>query len=148
MSSTVGRNQARTTFDKVWRMMGRPVLNIVRPIEEWQLPDGVTYSRHYDQFVDASNNPVSVPWQAQPALESPFLTQRAPRDVSLRQLGQTTVHETTVVLPWSSETQAVIDHAWGVEIDAHLYRVGTWECQPAGVATPASIVVQLVEENR
>lgn len=148
MSSVVGANQAQTAFNKVWRMMGKPTLSVVYPISEWELPTGVEYSRHYDQFVDGSGNPVDVDWTAQPALSVPFLTQQAPRSLRLQVPGQSTVHEMTVVLPWSSTTQDRVSSAWGVQVDGQLYRVQSWECQPAGVDDPASIVVRLAEENR
>ena len=147
-SSVVGKNQAATAFNKVWRMLGKPTLSIVVPISEWVLPTGVNYSRHYDQFVDENGVAVNVDWASQPSLSSPFLTRQAPRSVRLQLPGQSTVNEMTVVLPWSSIAQERIAAAWGVNINGQIYRVRSWGCQPAGVDDPASIAVQLAEENR
>ena len=144
----IGRNQGQAAYNKVWRMMGSPTLSIIYPLAEWTLPEGVTYDRHYDQFLDATGTAVEVDWEDQPVLSSPFLTQRHARDVRLLAPGQSTAHEISVVLPWSSTTQGRIDNAWGVKVDGHLYRVNSWECQPAGVETPVSIVVRLTETNR
>ncbi|MBK8188970.1 MAG: hypothetical protein IPK79_00785 [Vampirovibrionales bacterium] len=144
----IGRNQGQAAYNKVWRMMGSPTLSLIYPMAEWTLPTGVSYDRHYDQFVDAAGTVVEVDWADQPTLSSPFLTQRHARDVKLQLPGQSTQHEMSVVLPWSSTTQDRVDGAWGVLVDGNLYRVASWECQPAGVETPVSIVVQLREENR
>jgi hypothetical protein len=148
MSAVAGKFQGQAAYNKVWRMMGSPTLSIIYPLAEWTLPAGVSYDRHYDQFIGAGGTAVEVDWEAQPVLVSPFLTQRHARDVKLVAPGQSTSHDISVVLPWSLTTQGRIDNAWGVKVDGHLYRVSSWECQPAGVETPVSIVVRLTEVNR
>lgn len=147
MTKPLGARQALTAFTKTWRLSGEPTLQIIHPISEWSLPAGATYDRHLDQFVDAAGAPVPLDWRTQPATAVGFLPKSGSHNAALRMLGIVTTDTMNVVVPWTAQTQARVQNAWGVVLDNRLYRVQSWQPAPAGVAEPVTIDLYLTEGN-
>lgn len=135
---------ARRAFNKLWRLSGKPTLNAIRPVAEWELPAGVAYDAHRDRFVDQLRMDVEVDWREQPAVSLGFLPEQALHEMQLDLAGLVTSEAMHVVVLWSQEAQDAIASAWGVAISGRLYRVDTFELRPAGVETPTDIAVSLV----
>lgn len=135
---------SRKAFNKVWKLSGRPTMDVIVPIVNWELPPGVVYDAHRDQFVNALKMDVQIDWRTQPATKLNFLPDMALHNVALELGGMMTSEGMNVVVLWSQSAQNAIANAWGVAISNKLYRVDRWELRPAGVPTPTDISVSLI----
>ncbi len=144
MAKVAYASTSRRAFNKLWRLSGKPMLEAVVPINQWELPAGVRYEPHRDHFVDQFGHEVEVDWRSQPAERLPFLPDRALHNAVLDLAGLSTTEGMNIVLLWSASVQEIITNAWGVAIGDKLYRVDTFETRPAGVESPADIAVTLV----
>jgi len=49
---------ALRTFMQAWRSLGGPMLTVIRPVDQWDLPDGYQYARAQDALLDDEGRPV------------------------------------------------------------------------------------------
>jgi len=146
MAATQYAARFNRAFQRIWKLHGQPTLDIIDPVSGWTLDPGVTYDALQDQFVDGSNNSVSVDWSIQPATTVDYIPTRRNRDVTLTIGGVLPSDDIgrNIVLQWSSSVQSKVTACYGVGIGSSLYHVRSWEVYPEGTTAPVEIRLSLV----
>lgn len=149
MATAVVASQAsKVAFRKVWRILGKPMLKIIKPIDEWTLPGGVLYDRRLDHFVDANGDEVQIDYKAQNGVQLPFIPQPTSNRLTLTVVGMTTTKQPAVTFLWDAKTEALLRGAWGAVLDGETYHIGTITIIPPGTKEPVEINVELRETGR
>lgn len=52
---------ALRAFMQAWRRLGGPMLTVIRPVDQWDLPDGYRVARAADALLDDAGRPIAPP---------------------------------------------------------------------------------------
>lgn len=138
---------ARASFNKLWRVAGKPVANLIAPVSSWLLPAGVSYNPNHDYFVNASRQRVQVSWATQPYTAMRFIPDKGHTDIALTVPGQTLVSLTDILVLWTEDLAAAVPYAWGVSIGSNLFVIHQVTNVPFGAQYPATMKLSLQEKN-
>lgn len=145
--SMVGSVASKAGFTLLWKIQGRPQLQVIKPVSAWKLPSGVSYDERHDQFLDAQEDAVDVNWRTQPRVPLSFLPAKQPVDVAFALPGVVQNGTISVLLLWTKTTETLIKDAWGIALGDVLYRLKQYDIDPKGVSTPLTIRLDLEESQ-
>lgn len=143
----VGSTASKAGFALLWRIQGRPRLQVIKPVSAWKLPSGVSYDERHDQFLDVLEETVDVNWRTQPQVTLAFLPAKQPVDVAFALPGMVQNGTISVLLLWAKTTEVLIKDAWGIALSDVLYRVKQYDIDPKGVSEPLTIRLDLEESQ-
>lgn len=135
-------------FMVAWTKLGKPMMTVVRPVAEWQLPDGYTYDESVDAIRDDNGDVVNGESYRTvnriPVMTGGIeFTMRGQQDMDLVMANAGLVSNTVMVLRTLPTYTDMLKTAFAAEVDGISYYINGVKVVPEGAETPAWVNVTL-----
>lgn len=136
-------------FNIAWNKQGRPTIKVIRPVSEWELPNGYTYDESADVIRDDSDAIVSDPSAYQTYDTVPVMsggiefTMRGQQDQNIVLTNAGMASNAVLVMRTLPAYADILKAAFAVEVDGLLYDMNGANVLPEGTSESAWVNVTL-----